>query len=311
MKSRNKELTFSLLVLLILITAVFYFLNGLQYEKQTNRVDLFTIIPPDTYAVLYINKNSSFQKLLQQPAPVSVFNDLLPHTYLSILRSATGNTSFLIAFCTEGILLYGNTDKKQLASLRKNVFEKLSTDYSPLKQKYRGSELAYYPAEGKKFLGYYYQNGVFITSYNKRLLEESVLLHKISKPEHTSAQFDLLRKGTNVNVPANFFFQLPKLHLDIPVDSPLACIRPGQWTSMDISSQQEAICGFGVIQSNQLNQELPGDSLCSLLNNTLTYSLQQLFPRLSVHTQISKEGEQLYYFVCGSLSVSTTKPSYE
>lgn len=308
MKRVNKELALSLAALLLCMGAIGYFLNEIQSKKTNTHTDLFTLILPESYAVLYIGNVASFQKFLQQPAVSRLFDRYLPPAYLSIIRHAGPHTAFLATFSPEGCLLYGNPDNKHFSVIRKKVYEEPAAHYSPLRQKYAGSELIYYPAGGKDFLGYFYQDGILMTGYNKKLLEKSVLQHKITRAP--DAVLALLRKEINRNVPVNFLFRTQRFGLDLSLDSVrLFTVRNG-WVSADCTLQQDTLCAFGSVPLHIEAAKAINDSVTHLYADTLERRLHELLPALIFHTQLSKEGNQLYYAVSGH-SVSTVNPSYE
>ncbi|MCC8171296.1 MAG: hypothetical protein LIP00_05805 [Parabacteroides sp.] len=308
MKRVNKELTFSLAVLLLCIGAIGYFLNEIQNKKTNTRTDLFTLIPPESYAVLYIGNAVSFRQFLQQPAVSRLFERHLPASYLSIIRNAGTHTAFLVAFSPEGCLLYGNPDNHHFSVIKKKVYEEPAARYSPLRQKYAGSELVYYPTGGKDFLGYFYQDGILMTGYNKKLLEKSVLQHKIVHAP--DAVLELLRKETNRNVPVNFLFRAQQFDLDLSLDSLRLFTGRNGWVSADCTLQHDTLCAFGSVPLDAPDAKAINDSVTRLFADTLERRLHGLIPDLSFHTQFSKEGNQLYYAVSGH-SVSTVNPSYE
>lgn len=308
MKRVNKELTLSLAALLLCIGAIGYFLCEIQNKKTNSHTDLFTLIPPESHAVLYIGNVASFRKLLQQPVASQLFERYLPSCYLSIVRNAGAHTAFLIAFSPEGSLLYGNPDNKHFSVIRKSVYEEPAAHYSPLRQKYAGSELIYYPAGGKDFIGYFYQDGILMTGYNKKLLEKSVLQHKITRTP--DAVFGLLRKEINRNVPVNFLFRAKQFGLDFSLDSVRLFAGRNGWVSADCTWQHDTLCAFGSVPLDEPDTKAINDSVARQFADTLEHRLHGLLPDLNFHIQFSKENNQLYYAVSGH-SVSTVNPSYE
>lgn len=308
MKRVNKELTLSLAALLLCIGAVGYFLSEIQNKKTNTHTDLFTLIPPESHAVLYIGNVASFQQFLQQPVASRIFDRHLPPSYLSIIRNAGAHTAFLIAFGPEGTLLYGNPDNKHFSVIRKKAYEDPAAHYSPLRQKYAGSELIYYPAGGKDFIGYFYRDGILMTGYNKKLLEKSVLQYKVTRTP--DAVLALLRKEINRNVPVNFLFRAPQFGLDLSLDSVRLFTGRNGWVSADCTLQHDTLCAFGSVPLDATDTKALNDSVTRLFADTLERRLHGLFPELNFHSEFSKENNQLYYAVSGH-SVSTVNPSYE
>lgn len=311
MKSKHIELTFSLLAIVVVTVAVLYFLKGIKNEKLSESADLFTLVPTDCYTFIYIDRAGHFSKLLRLPLARQIFNTALPENYCSIIEQTKGNVSFLIAFCPEGILLYGNPGNNQMKSIRKEVLEKMSTGYSPMQQEYGESKLLYYPGKGKSFLGYSYQKGIFICSYNKKLLEKSVLQqrHALIRP---SMAIETLRKKLNRNNPANIFFQTKKYKLNIFPDSLISPSVTEGWLGADLSTHQNELCIFGNLPIREESRITFPDSLYHSLADTLVVKLTHLFPTLRITSQITSDNGELYYSACGSSSgISTTKPSYE
>ncbi|WP_158712688.1 hypothetical protein [Parabacteroides pacaensis] len=311
MKSKHTELTFSLLATLVVVVAILCFLKGVKNHQLSESADLFTLVPTDCYAFIYIDKAGNFSKLLRLPLARQIFNTTLPEEYCSIIERTKGNVSFLIAFCPEGILLYGNPGNNQMNNIKKDIFEKIATGYSPMQQEYVGSKLLYYPGKGKSFLGYSYQKGIFICSYNKKLLEKSVL-----QQQHTFTQLpvaiEILRKRLNRNNPASIFFQTKKYKLDIFPDSLISPSVTEGWLSADLSTRQNELCIFGSLPFREETQVNFPDSLYHSLADTLTVKLTHLFPSLCITSQITSDNSELYYSACGSSSgISTIKPSYE
>ena len=310
-KSKLPELTFSLLAMVVVAVAVLYFLKGIKNEKLSESADLFALVPTDCYTFIYIDKARHFSKLLRLPLARQIFTTALPEEYYSIIERTKGDVSFLIAFCPEGIILYGNPGTNQMKSIRKEVFEKMATGYSPMQQEYGENKLLYYPGKGKSFLGYSYQKGILICSYHKKLLEKSVLQqhHELIRP---SMAMEILRKKLNRNNPANIFFQAKKYKLDIFPDSLISPSVAGGWLGADLSTHQNELCIFGSLPFRKESQVTLPDSLHHSLADTLTVQLTHLFPTLRITSQITSDHSELYYSACGSSSgISTIKPSYE
>lgn len=314
MKSKTKDIPFSLLAAVVLIAAVLYFLKGIRSEKVSDKADLFTAVPANSYAVVYLHRTAPFLRLMQQKAASEVFTRNLPADFLDIIRRLPSQKSCLIAFCEEGSIFYTNPSEKQLSTLRKEVFLPLSSGYPPQLHRFGGNEIQYYPLKGNEFLGCYYREGILVCSRNKKLLEQSIIQSRYPAPALTA--IDVLQKRINPNAPANLLFRAGRYHLDVWPDSTVDPIANGDWLSADLSLHEGELCAFGVLPSSAL---LPTDSLLlsdndslhHALSDTLALRLGTLFPQLHIEAQITGENGHIYYSACGKpgQSTSTVNPS--
>lgn len=304
MKSRTKDIAFSLLAAAILAATVLYFLKGIQSEKLSEKADLFLSVPADCYAAVYIHRIAPFVRMMQQETASEVFRQTIPSDFLNIIRQLPAHKSCLIAYCAEGIVLFANPAEKQLPTLREKVFTPLSSGYPPQIQPFGGNKILYYPLKGNEFLGCYYRDGLLVCSRNKKLIEESVLQsrYRTSAP----AGMELLRKGINSNAPACIFFRSGKFNLDLLPAGPEASATGEDWLSADLSLHEGELCAFGLVPSPALSAP---DSLYSSLSDTLALRLSHLFPRLKIDAQFSLENGHVYYSACGKSGQSTVNPS--
>ena len=176
MRIRPRDITIGLL-LAITIALTFYFYKNLGIAKKSARIDLLTILPSEPKSILTLTKPIKNQKFSWNDSGIQkIFNNNIPQKWTEILRLQNELEYAQLSFHQEGNLLCVRTGTNLIDKLQKiGLF-----GYLPEKENLNNFTLYYFPDTEGRFMGCYQQGGLFVASYNKKMLIRA-LSRQISK----------------------------------------------------------------------------------------------------------------------------------
>ena len=166
MRIRPRDITIGLL-LAITIALTFYFYKNLGIAKKSARIDLLTILPSEPKSILTLTKPIKNQKFSWNDSGIQkIFNNNIPQKWTEILRLQNELEYAQLSFHQEGNLLCVRTGTNLIDKLQKiGLF-----GYLPEKENLNNFTLYYFPDTEGRFMGCYQQGGLFVASYNKKML---------------------------------------------------------------------------------------------------------------------------------------------
>lgn len=176
------------------------------------------------------------------------------------------------------------------------IFKQLDVSFTfPAQQREETSvPVRYYPDVDKHFLGCYYHEGIFVASYNRRLLVETVERQQ-TYPAHVIPELtDLIRKKGKRGA-MNLFIKSAPLYLRVQMNDSTEWRMKNQWLAMDLFYNEGSLCCF-----NEQPYEKALENFYPNLCDTITTRINRLFPQIKTTTQVSHDEAVAYFTVCGN-----------
>lgn len=294
MKIRRQEIGICVICIIATLLAVCFFFGMMQKEQKTVQTDLYDLVAPTPYALVAINQPSIFAKtMLTTASSYNLFALHIPKAYLSIIQNNPSLSCILFSFHDQNVVFYAKADAREAHHIKINTLAPLFGAYTPQRQDKNGIVFTYYPDINNSFFGYYQHNDVFVASHSKKLLEkiaEQQLQHK----KTLSLELDILCHTPNQNAPVRLIIPSQPLNLYVQLNDSTEWRISDRWLATDIFTSEGHICSF-----TELPYKTAQDTLYAPMADTLSLRIQKLLPLTHIASQISKEGESVYFTVCG------------
>lgn len=294
MKAYRREIVIFIITALATLSAVYYFFDDLKKGKDVTQTDLYTLTAHAPQAILAVNRPAVFAKIiLTKKAVYQAFASQIPEIYLTIIQSNPDITSLHFSFHPQGVVMYAKADKNITRHIEENVLKNVFKSFAPQQQIRGGVTFTYYPDAGNRFFGYYQQNGIWVASYSKKLLEDVSNIQRKRRNDFTKEQSQI-RQTLDENAPLNLMIYSNLLNLYVSANDSTLWSISNRWLGADIFESEGNICSF----SNLPVQE-QSDMLFRSMADTLTVRLKQYFPQLHISSQIYEEDGKVYFTGCG------------
>lgn len=291
MKKKREIVTFTIAALATL-SAVWLLFGNMKEKRIAWQTDLYTLIAPASDAILAVNRPAAFSKFILSSQPTyEAFASKIPAIYLSIIRQNQELPLLLLSFHPQGIVLYAKASNSQADKIEGTIKAAFAS-FAPQKQTRGNITFTYYPDTGGRFFGYYRQNGIWIASYSKKLLEE-VAEVQTKGLNYLLPEQDRLRRTFDRNAPLNLMIQTDSLNLYVATTDTTAWRIKNSWLAADLFTNEGNLCYFG-----SLPYKASADTLYAALGDTLALRLNQAFPQLHITSQMNRENGKVYYTGC-------------
>ena len=303
MKSYQREILICIIAIVATISAVWCFLGRMTKEKKVIQTDLYAMIDPaPSGGALIINRPAIFSKMiLSQKEIRELFTRFIPEIYLSVIQQTPSLSTVIFSFHEQGIAMYTKADERLADAMDKQIFRKTFNTYSPQVQKKDGITFTYYPDAENHYWGFYQYGNIFVASYSKRLLEKAAERQRRDYlPSSPDGGLRLIN-SLDHHVPLNLIIPADLLNLYVQTNDSTEWRIQGRWITADMYAEKGGVCCIGTLPYHPSI-----DSLYAPLSDTLSIRLQELFPKLQIHSQSDIGKEVVYFTTCGKL---TTNPS--
>ncbi|MDH6307038.1 hypothetical protein M2459_003736 [Parabacteroides sp. PF5-5] len=294
MKAYLKEITISVISILIMGIAVWAYLKSMEKEKSLIETDIYTLIPPDMEGLLAINRPSVFSRMILSKKDLyQSFASKIPSEFLSFTNSGASFQSFLLSFHPDGILCYSSASKQEAGRFEKEILQNSFDSFQPVKRTKEGVEFTYYPVADKQFFGFYIYNGVWVGSFSRKLLEAAANQQFKNTPS-LPEEVERVRASFDKNAPLNILFPTKEMNLYVERENLPAWRITDKWLSADMFLSDGNFCCYGFLpyqaQSTPSWYVAMGDTLSKRINN--------LFPSIHLSFQINKADDKVYLTGC-------------
>ena len=178
-------------VLLFCMTLAYYAFMRLDMTERNRSVNLYSMVPADCVAVL---ESDDIDRLMDDALAPNYSDELerfrFPGLFDFILRGLKEYTSdnvhglghqmghLLVSFHRPSIsdnqVIYFRMDTADDKILSDMLQEYMPVNFLPKEETYRGKKVVIYPLGKDEFLTTYAENGFFVLSYQKRLIEQVI-----------------------------------------------------------------------------------------------------------------------------------------
>ena len=240
MRISKKDITAFFVLFLGTIVCVRYFYKHMNDEQFVATVDPYSLVVPSPTAIFAINRPPVFEKMILPMENIrKAFSDHTPAIFLSLIQQNPDLSSFLIAYYPQGDILYAPMD----SHTAERIFKQLDASFTfPAQQREEASvPVRYYPDVDKHFLGCYYHEGIFVVSYNRKLLVETAKKQQMYPAQIIPELADLISKKDKSGA-MNLFIQSASLDLQVQMNDSTEWKMKNQWLAMDLFYNEGSLC---------------------------------------------------------------------
>lgn len=271
MKNRRTNLILTVLAITTIIGGTVFFLLRISQEKVNEKIDLHSLVLPDSHGIIVLNKPAELCTMLKkQPQLESIFKEMISEDYYRII-SRHKQAKAVISYYPKGtLLLYQkqyNTEK-DFISEASYKFKKAGITYN------------YYPRSEKRYLGHFEYGNTYIFSYSKKLLEEVAEIGTKQSNNNNNNLRPIERFDESAILTISFYNN-----------------KCAKWQTWDIFRHEDQICCL----QNYPRSEV-ADSLLVSFGDSLSQKITQQIPGISLHTDFSTDSSTVYYTFCTQLT---------
>jgi len=210
MKNYLKEVIISLSAIVIMSLAVVVYFKAVKTEQSNRESDLYALLPPNAEALLAVNRPDVFNRMmLSERSLYQVFASEIPDIFLALIRSHPQVNAALFSFHSQGVLCCIQAGRVSGAIEDKFLPARFG-HYLPQKHIVNGIDFYYYPDTENRFFGYYINEGIWVGSYSRKLLEHSAE-QQFGKKVLLPQEMTRLLNAFDTQSPANIVYPLRKL----------------------------------------------------------------------------------------------------
>ncbi|MCD8194501.1 MAG: hypothetical protein LUD74_08165 [Tannerellaceae bacterium] len=289
MSRYGKEIQIGLLVAIITGLAIYYYSAQLHSRRLSANSDWHTYVPDNSYALLHINRPAVITGILfADTVTKNIFRKYLPAPVLGIITNKKLSSPLYASFHTNGELFYTNVNQQQFNKLQKELLNSYFKFYQPETEMINTIQVDFYPVAGNRFFGSFYHQGIWVGSFSRRLLEESI--QQITTPSAVNKE---MSKRVDRNAPVNLFLVADSISQYISTDSINQQIGWDQWVAADIFISEQSLCFFTQTPKLPANDAVQASYLHAM--NTYLFKLTGGYP---TEGELSGDGEDTYYSAC-------------
>ena len=294
MTFRKKDITILLALFVITILCVRYFHKRMSDEQLVASVEPLSLIVPTPKTILSVNRPDVLSKfILPMENFRKVFTQRTPLFFQDIIQKKNDFPAFLLVYYPESVVMIASMNEQDANHLYKELDSYF--DYSSLEKIKYGITMRYFPDIDKRFLASYYHQGVFVASYDNRLIKQIAKKQRFYPqtvlPEIQNA---VQKKGRNAAL--NLYMPNEKLNLFVKTSDTTEWRLEDPWLGSDLFYNEGKVCCV-----HELNYDASLDSLqlYQNLSDTIQDRLNQLFPEIKTTTQVSHDEAVAYFTTCG------------
>ncbi|MCC8143281.1 MAG: hypothetical protein LUD02_12500 [Tannerellaceae bacterium] len=288
MNRYGKEIMIGLLATILTGLAIFYYSNRLQAGRLAENTDWHTYIADHPYALLQINRPSVVTSLVfSDTITKNIFRKYLPAPAIQIITTKNPALPLYISFHTNGELLYIKASEQQFNKLHNEVLNSYFKFYQPETEMIEAIKVEFYPAGGNRFFGSFYHQGMWVGSFSRKLLEESIRHMASSSPvaKETNKSFD-------PNSPLNLFLVSDSIRQYMESNFISEQVKWDKWMVADIFVNEQSLCFF--TQTPDIPET---DSIRACYLHAMDTYLSGIAQR-PVQGELSTNEENTYYSSC-------------
>ncbi len=310
MKLDKREVGISALIIVTVLFIVGSFISRIQEKQAALQIDLYALAGKNNHALLTINRPDEFARsFLSQPSRYQLFATYIPEIFLSIISENRLSAPLLIAFHShQEAVLYMRADKKQGQTIFQTTMSRQYGPYTPLHQEKNGTIFYFLSDSGNRFFGYFQQEGIWVASYSRKLLEESAERLRKLKTAVSVEPKNAPKQRKSSQAPLSIEIEAEALRLSVrQTDSTLYKI-PNCRIIADLHSESDRIYYF-----SQLPYAADADTLYTRIGDTLALRIEHFFPEYRIFNQTTVKGPEVlfsgYGIIQSEAGNSIVKPS--
>ena len=288
MKRSPRDMALILLLIAVAFTGIHALSKRIMAAQSVGETDPFTLIPAPPQAVLCLHQPQTLELMLPTlPNVERLLRAYLPENPLCQPERIGAWLPFTLIYYPEGERWMAQLTPKEARQLWKKL--EACHAFAAEEQTELTIPVRYYPERGRRFLGCYYQQGIFVASYQRQLVRKSIeqlLRRRTADPVAKQLQ---ARKSPS----APLQLLLPSERL-FPADRLQETTAP--WLSLPFFFNEGHLCCF---QEWPLPTSIP-DSLLTThwlepLRDSLSLRLQPLLPGVQIELEATRAERSAYF----------------
>ena len=288
MKRSPRDMALILLLIAVAFTGIHALSKRIMAAQSVGETDPFTLIPAPPQAVLCLHQPQTLELMLPTlPNVERLLRAYLPENPLCQPERVGVWLPFTLIYYPEGELWMAQLTSQEARQLWKKL--DACHAFAAEEQTELTIPVRYYPERGRRFLGCYYQQGIFVASYQRQLVRKSIEQLLRRRTADPVAQQLQARKSPS----APLQLLLPSERL-FPADRLQETTAP--WLSLPFFFNEGHLCCF---QEWPLPTSIP-DSLLTThwlepLRDSLSLRLQPLLPGVQIELEATREEKSAYF----------------
>ena len=290
MKRSPRDMVWILLLAAVAFTGISTLSKRIHAAQSVGEADPLALITEPPQAVLCLHQPQTWQLMLPSlPAVQRLLRAYLPENPLCQPEQIGEWLPFTLVYYPEGEVWMAPLSEREAKQLWKRL--DASHSFAAEEQTELTLPVRYYPERGKRFLGCYFYQGIFVASYNRQLLRETIKRQLNLRTADTEVADFPTRKTSSA--PLQLFLPSERL---FPADALHDVASGHQWLSLPFFFNEGNLCCF---QEWPLPTSLP-DSLSAThwlapLRDSLSLRLQPLLPGVQTELEATQEEKSAYF----------------
>lgn len=236
-------------------------------DRKTHEVDLLSLIPADTKSILQINKFDRFSLQLDSIITDSADEDMLNwfvtlNRFISPLKkeakslSQKENGYLLVSFHDEGDIYYAKLHPEEIDIWKKMLEKNVFPPFPPEIQRYEGIDILHYTLADDRFFSCIFKGGIFVGSFNNKLIEKVIRSWKEGNSIKNDARFVQISKTGGTTTDATLFYYIrPSQNMFLKDTTSTNFPIIEGWTSSDITFMDNEVWFSGYYKpTNEVNR---------------------------------------------------------
>ena len=288
MKRSPRDMALILLLIAVAFTGIHALSKRIMAAQSVGETDPFTLIPAPPQAVLCLHQPQTLELMLPTlPNVERLLRAYLPENPLCQPERIGVWLPFTLIYYPEGELWMAQLTPQEAQQLWKRL--DACHAFAAEEQTELTIPVRYYPELGRRFLGCYYQQGIFVASYQRQLVRKSI--EQLLRRRTADPVAKQLQARKSPSAPLQLLLPCERL---FPADRLRETATP--WLSLPFFFNEGHLCCF---QEWPLPTSIP-DSLLTThwlepLRDSLSLRLQPLLPGVQIELEATREEKSAYF----------------
>lgn len=252
------------LVLSLAGSFIYHLFKHIHEGDARTDIDMYALFPAPPKALVHVQQTQHWNRLSSDKQTIrQLFGEQMPLLYQQLFALHPVSNLWLCLY-PEGVICILPATPEEAGKLQRKLRQLLDA-FPPQKVSQDGTDVYYYADADNEFAGAFYANGLWVSSYNKALLDRT--LRRINLQIHPAQgkNIPLAHAATSLLVPAS------ELSLRVCSGDSVRWQYEGDWISTDIyRTSQEMTFVF-----NLPFHSARGDSLPALIASSLKQSISR------------------------------------
>lgn len=267
MKLYYKLIAWIVFIVFAVVTGI-YFYSVMKQEEKTYQTDIYSYVPGNTKSILQINKFDQFSLLFDKNIPVDASSGSMFDWTRTLERciyplkndgnmfSQWGRGRMIVSFHEEGEIYYTKLRSDEVAVWKDILEKEIFPPFPPLVQKFEGMDILHYTLADNRFFSCTFKGGIFIGSFNNKLIEKVIQCEKNGTSVRNDAKFIQISKTGGKRTVATLFYYVEENDFIIHDSGARIFPKLEGWTGSDITFMDNEIWFSGYYKPSNRSEDL-------------------------------------------------------